>query len=64
MRPVELILDRLEGIRRRGESYQAQCPAHDDREPSLSVAEGEDGRSSSASPGVKPRMWSPRLAWR
>src|SRR5215212_3988053 len=45
MRPVDLVLDRLEGVKQRGESYQAQCPAHDDNEPSLSVAEGEDGRA-------------------
>ena len=45
MRPVDLVLDRLEGVKQRGESYQALCPAHDDNEPSLSVAEGEDGRA-------------------
>ena len=39
MRPVDLLLDRLEGVRQRGEGYQALCPAHEDREPSLSVAE-------------------------
>src|SRR5829696_7869717 len=44
MRPVDLLLDRLEGVRQRGEGYQALCPAHEDREPSLSVGEGEDGR--------------------
>jgi hypothetical protein len=44
MMPVDLVLDRLEGVKQRDESYQAQCPAHDDNEPSLSVAEGEDGR--------------------
>src|SRR5215213_6202123 len=38
MRPVELVLDRLEGARQRGGGYQALCPAHDDQEPSLSVA--------------------------
>src|SRR5215207_1556203 len=44
MRPVDLVLDRLEGISPKGESCQALCPAHDDHEPSLSIAEGEDGR--------------------
>jgi hypothetical protein len=44
MKPVDLVLDRLEGVKKRGESYQALCPAHEDRDPSLSVAEGEDGR--------------------
>ena len=45
MMPVDLVLDRLEGVRERGEGYQAHCPAHDDHEPSLSVTEGEDGRA-------------------
>jgi hypothetical protein len=45
MRPVDLVLDMLEDVKQRGESYQALCPAHDDNEPSLSVGEGEDGRA-------------------
>jgi hypothetical protein len=45
MMPVDLVLDRLEGVRQRGEGYQALCPAHGDHEPSLSVAAGEDGRA-------------------
>ena len=45
MRPVDLVLERLEGAKQRGEGYQAPCPAHDDNEPSLSIAEGEDGRA-------------------
>src|SRR5215213_9980407 len=45
MMPLDLVLDRLEGVSQRGEAYQALCPVHDDREPSLSVAEGEDGRA-------------------
>jgi putative DNA primase/helicase len=45
MMPVDLVLDRLEGVKQRGEGYQALCPAHDDHEPSLSIAEGEDGRA-------------------
>jgi hypothetical protein len=44
MMPVGLVLDRLEGVRQRGEGYQALCPAHEDRDPSLAVAEGEDGK--------------------
>jgi hypothetical protein len=45
MMPLDLVLDRLEGVSQRGEAYQALCPVHDDHEPSLSVAEGEDGRA-------------------
>jgi hypothetical protein len=45
MMPVELVLDRLEGVKPRGENYQALCPAHDDHDPSLSVVDGEDGRA-------------------
>jgi len=41
--PVDLVLDRLEGVKERGDDYQALCPAHDDREPSLSVSQGDDG---------------------
>jgi putative DNA primase/helicase len=32
------------GARRIGGGWIARCPAHDDREPSLAVREGEDGR--------------------
>jgi putative DNA primase/helicase len=36
---VEVLLDRLEGVRPAGpHSWMARCPAHDDRNPSLSVA--------------------------
>jgi len=36
---VDLLLDRLEGVRRAGpSSWVARCPAHDDRDPSLSVS--------------------------
>ena len=45
MKPVEKVLDRLEGIRESNGSWKALCPAHEDREPSLSVSEGEDGRA-------------------
>jgi hypothetical protein len=36
----------LGGKRRRGPggNYQARCPAHDDRHPSLSIRNGDDGR--------------------
>ncbi len=44
MTPVESILGLLDGVRRCGNGWVARCPAHDDRTPSLSVGEGEDGR--------------------
>jgi putative DNA primase/helicase len=44
VRPVEKVLDRLEGVHQKGGSWKALCPAHEDREPSLSVSEGNDGR--------------------
>jgi hypothetical protein len=45
VRPVEKVLDRLEGVRNFNGSWKALCPAHDDTEPSLSVSEGGDGRA-------------------
>jgi putative DNA primase/helicase len=44
MRPVEKVLDRLQGVRQSNGSWKALCPAHDDHEPSLSVREGDDDR--------------------
>jgi Protein of unknown function (DUF3631)/Toprim-like len=41
---AERLLGRLEGVRRSGKGWTARCPAHEDRQPSLSIAEGEDGR--------------------
>lgn len=39
------ILDRLEGVKSTGHNrYLARCPAHDDRDPSLSLREMDDGR--------------------
>jgi AAA domain len=40
----ERFLERLEGVTRRGDKATAQCPAHEDRRASLSVARGCDGR--------------------
>ena len=37
-------LELLESVKPNGTGYQARCPAHDDRKPSLSISEGEDGR--------------------
>lgn len=42
---IELILNRLEKIQRRGNhTWMACCPAHDDRNPSLAIKELPDGR--------------------
>ena len=37
-------LDRLEGVRKVGDGYKARCPAHDDKNPSLSITEGAGGK--------------------
>jgi putative DNA primase/helicase len=39
---IELILDRLEGVKRHGNQYMAKCPAHDDKTPSLSIKDAGD----------------------
>lgn len=44
MMDIESILKRLEKVKSNGKGYQACCPAHDDRDPSLSISEGHDGR--------------------
>lgn len=42
---AEEILSRLEGVKRNGKTrWVARCPAHEDRSPSLSIGEAEDGR--------------------
>lgn len=41
---LELLLSRLEGAKRNGKGYVARCPAHEDRDPSLSIRECDDGR--------------------
>jgi hypothetical protein len=40
--PVDLLLGKLEGVRSRGGYWMARCPAHEDREASLSVARGTE----------------------
>ena len=42
---INHLLDRLGGVRKTGTGrYLAKCPSHDDRSPSLSLRELEDGR--------------------
>jgi hypothetical protein len=40
--PVENLVQRL-NAKRSGKGWKARCPAHNDRTPSLSIDEGEDG---------------------
>lgn len=44
MSPTDVLLSRLDGVRKTGRGWIARCPAHEDRSPSLSIAAGEDGR--------------------
>jgi len=41
---IDEFLSHLKKVKRQGKGYMACCPAHDDRNPSLSVSEGDDGR--------------------
>ena len=53
--PLERVLDALTRAgcspRAQGRGWQARCPAHEDRNPSLAIARGDDGR-------VLLRCWS------
>jgi CHC2 zinc finger len=40
---LNAILDRLQGVRRNGKGWMAGCPAHQDRNPSLSIR-NENGK--------------------
>jgi hypothetical protein len=43
--PAQAVMARLEGVKPAGQGrWMAKCPAHDDRQASLSVREGDDGR--------------------
>ena len=42
---IDNLLSRLDKVKRTGDGkYQSRCPAHDDRGPSLSIRETDDGR--------------------
>lgn len=41
---IELVLSRLERVRKAGAGWSARCPGHEDRTASLSVGIGTDGR--------------------
>ena len=42
---INEILGRIPNVTKSGKSWSAQCPAHEDRRASLSISEGEDGRT-------------------
>jgi hypothetical protein len=42
--PLQMVLDRLERVKRSGKGWIACCPAHNDRHPSLSIGVGSDDR--------------------
>jgi len=45
MTPIETVFSRLDKVHGAGENqWNALCPAHDDKSPSLSISEGTDGR--------------------
>lgn len=39
---LETLLERLEGVSGRNGRWQARCPAHEDRSPSLAITESDD----------------------
>ena len=42
---IEILLDRLDGVKARGKNkWIAKCCAHDDKSPSLALTELSDGR--------------------
>jgi hypothetical protein len=45
MSPLETLLAKLSGVKKAGKGWSARCPAHEDRNASLSVSEGDDGRA-------------------
>ena len=41
---IDLVLSRLDGVKKNGTGWMARCPAHDDHTPSLRVWEDNEGR--------------------
>lgn len=44
MSKLDNFVSRLHKVRKNGKDYVACCPAHEDKSPSLTIAEKEDGR--------------------
>ena len=44
MSNLDNLLSKLQKVRKNGKDYMACCPSHQDRSPSLAIAEKEDGR--------------------
>lgn len=42
--PIDRLLSRIESVHRSGNGYTAKCPAHADRNASLSVSEADGGK--------------------
>lgn len=43
--PIDVVLQRLDKVKAAGAGkWKACCPAHDDRDPSLSIREADDGK--------------------
>ena len=65
-RPVERLRSRLAGVRpKAGGGFTARCPGHDDREASLSVDPGDDGRALiHCHAGCPPERVVEALGWK
>lgn len=44
MLPLDNLLSRLDKVKPQGRGHLARCPAHQDKSPSLSIKEADDGR--------------------
>ena len=44
MNALDVLLERLERVTQTPSGWMARCPGHEDRHPSLSIREGDDGR--------------------
>lgn len=44
MTPIDRVLERITAKKVSNDQWTARCPAHDDRNPSLSISVGDDGR--------------------